>query len=147
MKSLVIVLVLAVFAVPLTAQGVKDSLDKAMQEKRQAEKSALVLRELAQTNYRAMMDIPANDGLFVEDGKLLVATYRVALKSGVAIKAGDVTKITQVKLLDFGVQIYFGETGSAIIGWADKFEPANQPVEVVAALAKKTVLAMFEPVR
>ncbi len=146
MKNLAIVLILAIIAVPAVAQGGKESLESLMQQKRQAEKTAAVLREITQSEYRAQMDIPASDSLFVEDGKLTTATYRAALKNGVALKAGETTRVTQVKLMDFGVQVFFANGACALIGWADKFEPANQTVEAIAGLAKKTLLAVFEPV-
>ena len=148
MRRLAIMLILAGLAMPAIAQNQKVSQDALQIQHKQAEKAAVVLRELAQVDYKATMDIPVTDGLFVDDGKLLAPIYHAAIKqNGVALKAGNVTKITDVKVMDFGIQINLVSDSCILFGSAgNKSDTANQSVDELLALGKKTLAALFEPV-
>lgn len=95
MRTLLIALILAVLGVSATAQGNKPTFEQLTKQRQLAEKTATLLRELAQFEYKAQQDIPAVDDIFVEDGKLVAATYHSALRQGgIAVKAGQVTKVS-----------------------------------------------------
>jgi len=113
--TVVIVMALVVPAAMAQAQNNPGQLDKLAQQKNQS-KINDILKNLTQTDYKARVDIPASDSLFVDDGKVVEGMYNVALKNNkVAFKAGETAKVTQVKILDFAVQVYFNDD-TAIIG-------------------------------
>ena len=144
MRTLLMSFILLLLAISLAAQGEKPSLEKLAQQKKHAERTAAVLRELTQFQYKAQMDIPAEDFLFVDDGKLLSATYRAALKNGIAVKADAITTVSQVKIMEFGIQIFLADDACALIGSAgEKVEMSSLTVEQLKALAKKTLAAML----
>ncbi|GEM_PF-4669781 len=145
MRRFLSLFVLLVLAMPLVSQSNKPSLDQLMASKKQAEKAAIIMREITQVDYRAAMDIPAGDGLFIYDGQVLASTYHAAAKSGIAVKAGQSVKVTQIRLLDFGVQIYVGDN-CAMIGYTDKFVTTEKTDAEITLLVKKTLAAMFEAV-
>ena len=143
MTRAMIVLILMAFSIQAVAQGNKPALEQ-LKEKKQTEKAATVLRTLTQFHYRAGMDIPAGDSLFIDDGKLTTGIYRAALKAGIAIKAGEMTNVSKVTVLDFGIQIHLGKENCSIIGFATDFATEDKTAAQIAALAKKTLQAMFE---
>ena len=146
MRTTLIAVILLVLAVPAMGQGNKTTLEKDLQSKQKMEKAQSVLRELAQVDYKAKMDIPASDNLFVNDGKLSEAMYNAAKREGkIAIKAGQTSKVVKVELLDFAIEVYFGDESCALIGTpAVQAETTSVSSADLTALAKKTIAAFFD---
>ena len=148
MRALFTVMILLALVVPAAAaQNNQSQLEKLMQQKNQT-KINEIMKNLTQTEYKARLDIPASDSLFVDDGKVVEGMYKVALKNNkVAFKAGETAKVTKVEILDFAIQVYFNED-TAIIGSAanhmdlDKVSPAD-----LTDLASKSIAAFFDVVK
>jgi hypothetical protein len=103
------------------------------------------LKNLAQTEYKARLDVPASDSLFVDDGKVVEGMYNVALKNNkVAFKAGETAKVTQVKILDFAVMVYFNDDTAIIGSGLDHADLSNVSAADLAALASKSIAALFD---
>ncbi len=147
MRTVVLAVFVVLFlSVSVTAQTKSAPPPAQNSEARQAEQSKEVLRELAQSDYKAKLDIPAVDYIFVEDGKLQEATYRAALKDNPkALKAGTVTKISKVKVMDHGVQVFLASDSCALIALSTKtIETAEMTPKQLAEVARKSIAALFD---
>jgi hypothetical protein len=143
----IVVILLALVAPAAVAQNSGQSLDKLVQQKIQA-KGTDVLKALTQNEYKARVDIPASDSLFVDDGKVVEGMYNVALKNNkVAFKAGETAKVTQVKILDFAVQVYFNDDTAIIGTTANHADVANLSVADLTDLSVKAIGALFQIVK
>lgn len=140
------VLLILLAAVPAVAQGNPAVIQHKLQEIQQAEKAKEVLRQLTQHEYRAKADIPAVDGIFVQDGKVNEALYRYAMRENAkALRAGAVTKVSSVKIMDHGVQIYLATDSCALIGIsASPVDTADMPAPELVKLAQKSLAPLFE---
>lgn len=149
MRYLTCALLLALaMASPAMSQGNPAVMQQKLQEMSREDKAKEVLRELTQSEYRAKMDIPQVDCIFVQDGKISKGTYRLALKGNPrALKAGAVTKISSVKLMDRGIQIFFATDTCALIGVSSEpIETATMSTKNLLELAKKSIGPLFETV-
>jgi hypothetical protein len=148
MRALFTVVILVALVIPAVAQtNSQSSLDKLIQQKNQA-KINEVMKSLAQTEFKARLDIPASDSLFVDDGKLVEGMYKVALKNNkVAFKAGETVKIKEVKILDFAVQVYFNDDTAIIGSSANHADLATVGGAELTDLVTKSVAALFEVVK
>lgn len=149
MRTAVLVLFLiVVLTVSGTAQTKSATPPTQNSEARQAEQSKEVLRELAQSEFKAKVDIPAVDYIFVEDGKLQETSFRAALKDNPkALKAGTVTKISKVKVMDHGVQVFLASDACALIALSTKtIVTAEMTPKQLADVARKSIAALFEAV-
>jgi hypothetical protein len=147
MRVVVSALILVILvALPLPAQGNAPALQQTLSEKEKAEKAQVVLRELAQFEYKAKVEIPEVDCVFVEDGKLVGPTYRAQLKENPrAVKAGEITKPSQVKFMDRGIQVYFASDNCAVIGVTSApIDTAKMSIKELVDLAKKSIEPLFE---
>jgi hypothetical protein len=145
MRALFTVVILMALVVPAAvAQGQDNQLDKLMQQKNQA-KINEIMKSLTGTEYKARVDIPASDSLFVDDGKVVEGMYKVALKNNkVAFKAGETAKVTQVKILDFAVQVYFNDDTAIIGTTATHLDLDKSGAAELTALASKSIAAFFD---
>jgi hypothetical protein len=143
MRALFIAVVALSLVVPAAAQN-NQSLDKLMQQKLQARANEIT-KTLSQVEYKARVDVPASDSLFVDEGKIVEGTYQVALKHNkVAFKVGETAKVTQVKILDFAVQVYFNDE-TAIIGMgANHLDLSSMSAAELIDLASKSIAALFD---
>ena len=102
MSALLLVVILT--AAPLLADVAQDEPETPAQqtlEAKQAEQAEKVLRQLAKSEYRAKVDIPKADCLFVEDGKIVEAMYQNAVREyPKAVPAGAVTKVSSVIVME-----------------------------------------------
>lgn len=148
MRTTLISLILLALAVPAWAQGNRTTLEQQLAEKQKIEKTQTVLRDLTQAAYKAKVDMPTSDSLFVNDGKVSEAMYNAALRAGkVAIKTGETAKVTRVQVLDFAVQVFFGDESVALIGTtANQADTAKMSGAELCDLAKRTVAAFFNTV-
>ena len=147
MRALFMVVILMALVVPAAvAQGQDNQLDKLMQQKNQG-KINEIMKSLTQTEYKARVDIPASDSLFVDDGKVVEGMYKVALKNNkVAFKAGETAKVTQVKILDFAVQVYFNDDTAIIGTTATRLVLDKSSAADITALASKSIAGLFDVV-
>jgi major membrane immunogen (membrane-anchored lipoprotein) len=134
------VVLVAVLALPLVAQGSQKGSEMAL-----AEKAKQVQTELQKFEYKAKVDIPAVDCIFVQDGKLVQGVYQSYLKDNPkALKAGAITKVSTVKMLERGVQIYMASDSFAIIGVsANPMETKDLAVKDLVEIAKKSISALL----
>ncbi len=111
--------------------------------------SKQLLAELSKSEYRAKMDVPAVDCLFVQDGKLAEGTYRRALENNPkAISAGTVVKISSVKVMTHGMQIFFASDSCALIAVSsDPVRPETMTTLQLLEMARKTIASVFETVK
>ncbi len=139
--AVLVVIVAALAVVPLAGQT-QDAKNKAAL---QAERASALLKELGNFEFKAKIEVPATDGIFVEDGKLVGATYRNQLKDNpVALKPGDITKVSQVKVLDYGIQIFFASDTCALIGITGQMDTLKLSPEEMLGAAKKSVEPLFD---
>jgi len=146
MRALFIAVVVLALVVPVVAQN-NQSLDKLIQQKNQARANE-IMKTLSQTEYKARVDVPASDSLFVDEGKIVEGTYQVALKHNkVAFKAGETAKVTQVKILDFAVQVYFNDETAIIGTGANHPDLSSMNAAELVDLAGKSIAALFDVVK
>ena len=112
----------------------------------QKEQGRDVLRELEKYSFRARVDIPAVDFIFVQDGKIIEAMYRDALKENPrALAAGAVTKVSSVKVLDHGIQVFLATDKCAVIGVsAGTLDTATTTTKELVDAARKAIAPLFE---
>lgn len=150
-----LLLALIVVGAPFAAFPAADTLHQSSEQvrketlARQAEQSKAVLAELSKSVYRAKMDIPAVDCIFVEDGKISEGPFRAALRDKpAAIKAGIVTKISSIKVMEFAIQIFFASDACALIGLrSSQIDTAKMTPKELLELAGKTIEPLFETVK
>jgi hypothetical protein len=149
MRTTLIALILLALVAPAFGQGNKGTSAQQMANREKMEKTQVILRDLAQFDYKAKMDVPVSDTLFVSNGKLMEAMYNSAMKSGkVAVKAGQVAKISQVELLDFAVAVSFADGSVTLIGTpAATINTSTAPVADLIALGKASIAAYFDAVK
>jgi len=145
MRTLFILVILVALVVPAAAaQNNQSELEKLMQQKNQA-KINEIMKALTQTQYKARLDIPASDSLFVDDGKVVEGMYKVALKNNkVAFKAGETAKVIQVKILDFAIQVYFSDDTAIIGTGANHVDLSSMNAADLTELASKSIAALFD---
>jgi len=145
MRALFILVILVALVVPTAAaQNNQSELEKLMQQKNQA-KINEITKALTQTQYKARVDIPASDSLFVDDGKVVEGMYKVALKNNkVAFRAGETAKVTQVKILDFAIQVYFNDDTAIIGTGANHVDLSSMNAADLTELASKSIAALFD---
>ena len=143
--ALFLILVLTVSA---AGQNKTAEIPEKFLETQPAEQAKEVLRELAQSQYRAKMDIPALDSIFVEGGKIAQGMYRSALKDNPkALPAGAVTKVSSVRVMDHGIQVFFAGDSCALIAVSPgSLDTAAMSVKESVKMAKKSIAPLFETV-
>src|ERR1022692_1940636 len=147
MRTTFIALILLALAIPAMGQGDKATLEKQLDSKQKMEKAQVVLRQLTQSNYKAKVDVPESDCLFGNDGKVSEAMYNAAVKnSKIGIKAGQPGKVTRVEVLDFAIEIYFGDSVALIGQPTVQLDTNKASAADLTVLAKKTVAAFFDVV-
>lgn len=144
--ALFLMLVLTVAA---AGQNKTAEIPEKFLETQRAQQAKEVLRELAQSHYRAKMDIPAVDCIFVEDGKIAQGMYRSALKENPkALPAGAVTKVSSVRVMDHGIQVFFASDSCALIAVSPgPLDTAPMSVKELVEMAKKSIAPLFETVQ
>lgn len=148
MRILTAVLVVVCLALPLASQGNQATLQQKDKEKIMADKAKDVQGALQKSEYKAKVDIPAVDCIFVQDGKILQGMYQSYLRDNPkALAAGATTKVSKVKVMEQGVQIYLANDSFAII--AVSSTPVNSvemPVKDLTEMAKKALNALLQVV-
>lgn len=146
MRILTAVLVIACLALPLASQGNPATLQQKDKEKILADKAKEVQAELQKVQYKAKVDIPAVDCIFVQDGKILQGVFQSYLRDNPkALAAGATTKVSKVNVMEQGVQIYLANDSFAII--AVTSTPVNSleaPVKDLTEVAKKALSALLQ---
>jgi hypothetical protein len=145
MRILTAVLVVACLALPLAGQGNQAALQQKDKEKILADKAKEIQTELQKVEYKAKVDIPAVDCIFVQDGKIMQGMFQSYLRDNPkAVTAGTLTKVSKVNVMEQGVQIYLADDSFAIIGVSSA--PVNSlemPVKDLTGLAKKSLAALL----
>ena len=143
-RSLVLLILLVVLVAGSSAQ--QPPAETQSSEARQTAVARKIKEALEPLSFKAKTDIPAADNIFVEDGKLSDASYRAELKThGKALKAGAVTKISSIEVMDFGVQIFFETDSCALIALTAKQESTGgMTVEDLVKLVRKSAAPLFE---
>lgn len=146
--SFALLLMLVLFGSP-AAQTRPAEAPQKPPEVKQAEQAKELLRELALSEYRAKMDIPAVDCLFVEDGKIVEGTYRSALKDNPkALPAGAVTKVSSVKVMGGAIQVFFATDSCAVIGVSSgSVNTTTMTIQELVGMAKKSIAPLFDTLR
>lgn len=148
MRILTAVFVVICLAAPLASQGNAAALQQKEKEKLLADKAKEVQAELQKVQFKAKMDIPAVDCIFVQDGKIIQGMFQSYLRDNPkALAAGATTKVSKVNVMEQGVQIYLAEDSFAII--AVSSTPLNSlemPAKDLIALAKKAINALLQVV-
>jgi len=146
MRILTAVFVVICLAVPLASQGNAAALQQKEKDKILADKAKEVQAELQKVQYKAKVDIPAVDCIFVQDGKILQGMYQSYLRDNPkALAAGATTKVSKVNVMEQGVQIYLANDSFAII--AVTSTPVNSleaPVKDLTEVAKKALSALLQ---
>ncbi len=146
MRILTAVLVVICLAAPLASQGNAAVLQQKEKDKILADKAKEVQAELQKSQYKAKVDIPAVDCIFVQDGKIVQGMYQSYLRDNPkALSAGATTKVSKVNVMEQGVQIYLADDAFAII--AVTSTPVNSleaPVKDLTELAKKALGALLQ---
>ena len=147
MRVFIAVLILACIALPLTA-GSGPAVQQKEKDKLLADKAKEVQTELQKVQYKAKVDIPAVDCIFVQDGKIIQGMYQSYLRDNPkALSAGATTKISKVSVMEQGVQIYMADGSFAIIAMSST--PVNSleaSVKDLTELAKKAISALLLPI-
>jgi hypothetical protein len=150
MRALFIVVIFMALVVPAAIAQTPNNqsqFDKLIQQKIQA-KANEVLKSLTQNEYKARVDIPASDSLFVDDGKVVEGMYNVAAKNNkLAFKAGETAKVTQVKILDFAIQVYFSDETAIIATTASHLDLEKAGAADLTEMANKAISGLFLPVK
>lgn len=107
-----------------------------------------LLKELAKYEYKAKRDVPAADSIFVEKGKLQLPMYKLSLQQGgVLLKTGKTTKVSSVKIMDHGVQVFFETDKCALINMAaDSEQVMSLPLQKLLDFTRTSIGALFEQV-
>ena len=146
MRILTAVLVIACLGVTLAAQGNAATLQQKEKDKILAEKAKEVQTELQKVQYKAKVDIPAVDCIFVQDGKIIQGMFQSYLRDNPkALAAGATTKVSKVNVMEQGVQIYLANDSFAII--AVTSTPVNSleaSAKDLTELAKKAIGALLQ---
>lgn len=146
MRILTAVLVVICLAAPLAGQGNSATLQQKDKEKILADKAKDVQAELQKAQYKAKMDIPAVDCIFVQDGKVMQGMFQSYLRDNPkALAAGALTKVSKVIVMEQGVQIYLANDSFAII--AVTSTPVNSldaTAKDLTELAKKALSALLQ---
>jgi hypothetical protein len=148
MRILTAVLVVICLAVPLASQGNAATLQQKEKDRILAEKAKEVQAELQKVQYKAKVDIPAVDCIFVQDGKIIQGMYQSYLRDNPkALSAGGTTKVSKVSVMEQGVQVYLANDSFAII--AVTSTPVNSleaSAKDLTELAKKAIGALLQVV-
>lgn len=107
-----------------------------------------VLKELAKFEFKAKRDVPAADSIFVDKGRLQEAMYKLSLsQGGVLLKSGKTTKVSSVKIMEHGIQIFLETDKCAMISMAADTEAVQKmAVPKLVELSKATLGALFTAV-
>ncbi len=105
-----------------------------------------LFKELTKFEYKAKRDIPAADSIFVEKGKIQEAMYKLSLQQGgVLLKSGKSTKVSSVKIMDHGVQVFFETDKCAMINLAAENEDVPKlTLPKLVEFAKTSIAALFQ---
>ncbi len=135
--ALILVVLLLITPRMLSAQEDKVKTPEA--------RAAELLAELSKGTYTAKRSVPASEGIFIEDGRVVEALYGPALAEyGKAIAAGQPATISKVVLLDRAIQVYFAKDKCSllILGKGDR-EIKDLTDTQLLELAKQGVGALF----
>ncbi len=145
-NSLMILTGILALALSAAGQTKPAATPQELIEAKQAEQSQALLRGLGEFQYRAKIDIPAVDCIFVEDGKISEGTYHSALKEyPKALAAGAVTKISRVKVMEHAIQIFFATDSCALIAVrAAAMDTAAMTNKELLEMARKSIAPLFE---
>jgi hypothetical protein len=105
-----------------------------------------LLNALAKYEYRAKRDVPAADSIFVENGRLNQSMYKLSLQQGgVLLKSGLATKVSSVKIMEHGIQIFFATDKCALMNVAAETDNLpRMPLQKLVDLSKTAIGALFE---
>lgn len=105
-----------------------------------------LLKALEKYEFKAKRDVPAADSIFVEKGKLQEAMYKLSMQQGgVLLKSGKTTKVSSVKIMDRGVQVFFETDKCAMINMAaDSEDIAKMSLPKLIDFTKGAISALFQ---
>ena len=153
MRFLTAISLILLLALPLTAQKAPPTAQKAPPTEQKApaptptkERESELLKELAKFEYKAKRSIPAADSIFVEKGKVQEALYKLAMQTGgVLLKPGATTKVSSVKIMDRGIQVFFETDKCALINLAaDSEDIAKMSLSQMVDFSKASISALFQ---
>lgn len=108
-------------------------------------RAADLLAELAKSTYTAKRAIPAMDGIFVENGRVMEGVFVQARSDHeTAVAANRSATVSKVELLDRAIQIFFAEGKCALIVLPKGDQSiANMPLPELVDLAHRGISALF----
>lgn len=104
-----------------------------------------VMKQLSQPSFTALRDIPASDGIFVDQGRVIEGVLNAALaEKDVAVAAGKQTKVSSFFILDSAIQVFLEDDACALIILTDGGGPTRpMTVERLLKLARSGLAALF----
>lgn len=105
-----------------------------------------LLKELSRSVYIAQRNIPASDGIFIEEGRVVEAMYALAREQHeTVVPAGETTRVSKVLLLDRAVQVFFADDKCAllILPKGNK-ATADMTLAPLVELARNGIKALFD---
>ena len=149
MKTLCGALLLILLAAPsVAAQANRPTSEKKVSDSELAAKTKEILAELTRTEYRARKDTPLVDCNFVENGKLMEGIFNSNMGDAKVLRAGTVTKISSIKVMEHAIQVYFASDTLGVIGInTPQVDTSVMSVKDLAEMARKALAPLFDTVK
>ena len=107
-------------------------------------RSAYLLAELSRSPYTAKRPIPASEDIFIDNGQLIEALFKLTAKEKpVAIQGGKTAQVSRVLLLDKALQIYFDNKCALIVITKDDQLVVQMTPQQLLDLAREGIAALF----
>jgi hypothetical protein len=103
-----------------------------------------VLKELAKSTFTARRDLPAEENIFIENGKVMEELFLLSQREHpVAVAAGKTATVSKVILMDTALQVIFHEKCGFVILTGEQ-DLKNMTLPQVLDVARRGLGVMFE---
>jgi hypothetical protein len=104
-----------------------------------------VLKELAKTTFTARRDLPAEENIFIENGKVMEELFLLSQREHpVAVAAGKTATVSKVILMDTALQILFREKCGFVILTGEQQDLRNMTLPQVVDVARRGLGVVFQ---
>jgi hypothetical protein len=104
-----------------------------------------VLKELAKTSYTARRDLPAEENIFIEDGRVMEELFLLSMREHpLAVAAGKTATVSKVILMDTALQVLFREKCGFVILIGGGQDIRNMTLPQVIDVARRGLGVMFQ---
>ncbi len=103
-----------------------------------------VLKELAKTTFTARRDLPAEENIFIENGKVMEELFLLSQREHpVAVAAGKTATVSKVILMDTALQVMFREKCGFVILTGEQ-DLRNMTLQQVVDVARRGLGVVFQ---